>query len=76
MFQVESTNGKVIAAGIVGDFASKDAGFLEVGFCSGLVSHHLDFNTSSKLEISPPAVEGQELKILLLVRVKIIFCGS
>jgi hypothetical protein len=76
LFQVESTNGNVIVAGIVGDFASRDAGFLEVGFCSGLVSHHLDFNTSSELEISSLAVEAQELKIILLVKVIIIFCRS
>jgi hypothetical protein len=39
-------------------------GFLEVGYRNGLVSRHLDFNTSSDLEIAVPAVEGLESKLL------------
>jgi hypothetical protein len=52
LFQVEIVDGKVTVASSVGDSSSKDSWIR-----SGVVSCHLDFNKSCKLEIPPPAVE-------------------
>ena len=54
--QVESMDGEIIVARKVGDSASANAGSLEVevGYQSGLVSRHLDFNTSSNLKNVAP----------------------
>ena len=49
-------DGEIIVARKVGDSASVEAGSLEVevGCRSGLVSQHLDFNTSSNLKNAAP----------------------
>jgi hypothetical protein len=58
--QVGLHDGKVNATNEVEDSASKDARLLNVGHRSGLVSRHLDFNTSSKLETFASAVEARD----------------